>query len=201
MRRSLPIIFVQLCLVFLMQPLWGEDIEALKIKENPTFHRKIEEFQLSFSPEQLEYMLDNFPLAAYLMSSYGIYALNISREGERLYRVVGESSLEGSVILLKSGERYREYMGSGKIRSSLIGDIRASVVASIRYRNYGRSATKNDMEFWVRVDDPFLDLLCRIFMPLLDRALDEKLKIFIKAVQEFADKASSRPALLLPLGT
>jgi hypothetical protein len=165
------------------------DIE--RVKKDPTFHKEIDGFSLNLSAEQMTYLLDNLPVASVLLNEYGIHTLRIRKTGPDTFHAEDKSGLEGVFELIEGNERgagtyiEREYAGHGWISSRAITRISADVVARIRYEEPDQGNTVNDLEFWVGVDGLLLDILCRIFSPLLLSILTKKFDDFILVVQRF----------------
>jgi hypothetical protein len=185
------------CLIFGTSPiwLWADEPSEDTIRKYPTFHRKISGFDLSLTPSEMNYMLDNFPYASDLVRRFEIHSLWISEVSQNSYRAHGKGKFEGTFMVLRKDAQFREFMGKGRI-GSVFGDISASVVASIRYQENGLYNIKNEVEFWVLIDNVLVDLICRIFRPLLQSILTEKIKVFIGVAQELAVKIRENPELL-----
>ena len=69
----------------------------------------------------------------------------------------------------------------------------------------GEAEITSELEFWVRVDGVLLDLLCRIFHPILLSVLTKKFDQFVLVVQQFTEKLQGNPEkaalILLNSGT
>ncbi len=185
------------CLIFSILPfwLWANDLSEETIRENPTFHRKISGFDLSLTPTEMNYMLDNFPYASDLVRRFEIYSLWISEVSQNSYEAHGEGKFEGTFMVLQKEVQFREFIGEGRI-GSVVGVISASVVASLGFQESGLYSITNEVEFWVLIDNALLDLICRIFRPLLNTILTEKIKVFIRVAQELAVKIRENPELI-----
>ncbi len=185
------------CLIFSILPfwLWANDLSEETIRKNPTFHRKISGFDLSLTPTEMNYMLDNFPYASDLVRRFEIYSLWISEVSQNSYEAHGEGKFEGTFMVLQKEVQFREFIGEGRI-GSVVGVISASVVASLGFQESGLYSITNEVEFWVLIDNALLDLICRIFRPLLNTILTEKIKVFIRVAQELAVKIRENPELI-----
>ena len=137
------------------------------VKTDPTFNKRMSNFILSLTPDQMKYFLNYLPHTSYLLNEYGIHTLRISFLGSRGFHAEDDSGLEGTFDLIEEGRWYRVYSGKGWIKSKVITAISADVVASISFQEEAQGQIINDLEFWVKVDSVLLDLLCRIFRPIL----------------------------------
>ncbi|MBN2324499.1 MAG: hypothetical protein JXQ30_12250 [Spirochaetes bacterium] len=170
------------------------------VKQDPTFHKEINGFSLSLTSEQMTYLLDNLFVASILLNEYGIHTLRIRETGPGRFHAEDESGLEGVFGLIGEGGRepgaytVREYAGHGWISSRAITTISADVVARIGFEETYGGTTKNDLEFWVCVDGLLLDILCRIFRPLLLSILTKKFDDFILVVQRFTGRLQEDPS-------
>jgi hypothetical protein len=161
------------------------------IMSSPTFHQKVEGFSLSLTANEMEYLLDNLPCAAQLLTVYGIHPLTIERRGGH-YHAEDENGLEGTFQLEGETGGFREYRGKGAIKNSSIGVITAHVVATIRYSPVHPFLLTNDLEFWVLVDNDFLDFLCRVFRPLLKSVLRNNVEFLVETSQKLANTIRER---------
>jgi hypothetical protein len=140
-------------------------------------------------------MLDNLSYASDLMRRFEIYSLWISEVSQNSYSAHGTGKFEGNFVVLRKEAQFREFMGKGRI-GSVVGDISASVVAVIWFQENGLYSLTNEVEFWVLIDNALLDLICRIFRPLLHSILTDKIEVFIGVAQELAVKIRENPDLL-----
>lgn len=156
------------------------------IRKSPTFHQKVEGFNLSLTVKEMEYLLDNLPCAAQLLTVYGIHPLTIERRGGH-YHAEDANGLEGTFQLEGEMGGFREYRGTGAITNASIGVITADVVATIRYSPVHPFLLTNDLEFWVLVNNDFLDFLCRVFRPLLKSVLRKNVEFLVETSQKLAN--------------
>ena len=156
------------------------------IRRSPTFHQKVEGFTLSLTVKEMEYLLDNLPCAAHLLTVYGIHPLMIERWGGH-YHAEDENGLEGTFQLEGEMGGFREYRGKGAIRNGAIGVITADVVATIRFSPVHPFLLTGDLEFWVLVNNDFLDFLCRVFRPLLKSVLRNNVEFLVETSQKLAN--------------
>jgi hypothetical protein len=193
MSRSL-IIILFLCLITLpavTKYAHGDPIsvEIERVKTDPTFHKKIDGFALSLTSEQMTYLLDHLPVTSILLNEYGIHTLRIRDTGPDTFHAEDESGLEGVFTLVscidQGSGNMREYSGNGWIENKVISRISADVIARIGYEEPDAGHTVNELEFWVSVDGLLLDILCRIFRPVLLSVLTKKFDDFILVVQRF----------------
>ena len=166
------------------------------IKENPTFHQKIERFLLPLTPDEMEYILDNLPYASELLNQYGINTLRITSLGDGGFSADDSTAIKGTFQLVKKDGRFREYEGNGTLAINIVGEINADVVATILYREHDVSRITNDLEMWVLVNNSFLDFLCRVFRPLLKGILKSNLEFFIGVTQQFAERYRAEKNML-----
>ena len=163
------------------------------VKKDPTFNKRLEGFTLPLTPVQMEYFLDHLQEASLLLNEYGIHTLRIENDGTGRFHAEDESGLEGYFMLLNNSFHRREYAGSGSISSRVIPRIGADVVADIRFAESEKGGITNSLEFWVRVDSVIVDLLCRIFQPILLQILTRKFDHFITVVQQFTESIREDP--------
>jgi hypothetical protein len=133
----------------------------------------------------MEALLDDLPYASSLLRKYKIHTLTVVRDGE-LYTADDQKGTHGTFRLLAREGAYRQYQGAGTIENSLVGRISAEVVATIRYTPAEACLIRNDLEFWVLVNNSFLDFLCRLFNPLLKGALRSNVEQLVLTVQLLA---------------
>jgi hypothetical protein len=164
-----------------------------RIKQDPTFKKRVSGFTLPLTPAQMNYVLDNLPHASVLLNAYKVHTLQIVASGEKSFHAEDKTGLEGSFELSKSEYHHREYAGNGCIKSKVISQISADVVASIAFEECDVGGITNDLEFWVQVDNLLLDILCRIFQPLLLQILTKKFEHFISVVQQFTRRIQEDP--------
>ena len=178
--------------------------EIERVKKDPTFHKKVDGFTLNLSAEQMTYLLDNLPVTTVLLNKYGIHTLRIRATGPDAFHAEDESGLEGIFELVGGGEydagthtahdrTVREYAGHGWIASGVITSISADVIARISFEESEPGNTVNELEFWVVVDGLLLDILCRIFRPVLLSILTNKFDDFIEVVQNFTNRIQGDP--------
>jgi hypothetical protein len=167
--------------------------ELDRVRRDPTFNKRMEGFSLFLSPEQMEYFLDNLPYASLLLNEYGIHTLRINAAGAGGFHAEDESGLEGVFVLLKKRSSHREYTGKGWISSKLISRISADVVAQISFEEKAPKEITSELEFWVRVDSVLLDLLCRLFQPILLQILTRKFDHFVSVIQQFTERIQENP--------
>ncbi len=184
-------------------------VEIERVKTDPTFHKKTDGFALSLTSEQMTYLLDHLPVTSILLNEYGIHTLRIRDTGPDTFHAEDESGLEGVFMLIGGngqdagshtvyertarGRIVREYVGNGWIESRVISRISADVIARIGYEETDAGDTVNELEFWVSVDGLLLDILCRIFRPVLLSVLTKKFDDFILVVQRFTDRLQNDP--------
>jgi len=130
---------------------------------------------------------------ALLLNEYGVHTLRIRRVGIDKFHAADESGLEGAFRLIENGYYHREYAGNGWIKSRVIPTISADVVAYISFREKDQGTISNELEIWVAVDSVILDLLCRIFQPILLQILTKKFDHFISVVQQLIEKIQANP--------
>ena len=159
--------------------------KADRILSSPTFYYREENFVLQLSPAEMEYMLDHLPLASSLINEWGIHTIEVRPAGENRYTVRDANGLQGSFTLVGKAGCSRRYLGRGAIFTKLTGSIRADVAARIRYREKNGHIV-NDLEFWVLLDNSFLNVLCRVFRPVLRSVVRRKMDFFILVAQDFA---------------
>ena len=182
-------IIISICVIF--SPAAGEGIDLENIKLNPTFYQKVASFELALSPEEMDYFLDNMDYASEILITYGIHSLRIESTGKNMYYAEDDSGLAGNFKLLQKKGSFREYGGQGVITSKNIGQISADVIASIYYEEIADTSIINDIEFRVRVNNSFLNFLCKLFKPALNRVLKKKLEFFTNVIQQFGDTVRS----------
>jgi hypothetical protein len=169
---------------------WAKERErtenrAASIKESPTFHQRVEGFQLSLSPDEMEALLDDLPYASSLLEKHKIHTLSVVRDGEG-YAADDRKGTRGTFRLRLRDGAFREYQGTGTIDNSLVGHISAEVVAAIRYTPVEEHLIMNDLEFWVLVNNSLIDFLCRLFNPLLKGALRNNVEFLVLTAQQLA---------------
>lgn len=196
MHRFLRAFIIFLFCSSLLFPLTEDDKLSDEIKSKPTFHQKVNGFTLSLSPEEMEYFLDNLPYASEILNRYQIHSLRIESVGEGSFYAEDDDGLKGTFTLLKKDGGFREFGGNGEIENRVIGLITADVIAAIHYKELTATSISSNLEFWVRVNNPFLNFLCRIFRPLLNQILKNKFDHFINVAQSFADKVRSNEEII-----
>ena len=169
---------------------WAKERErtespAESIKKSPTFHQRVEGFPLALSAGEMEALLDDLPYASSLLNRYKIHTLTVVRDGD-LYTADDQKGVKGTFSLLAREGAFREYQGAGTIENSLVGRISAEVVASIRYTPVEAYLIRNDLEFWVLVNNSFIDFLCRLFNPMLKGVLKSNVENLVLMVQQLA---------------
>jgi hypothetical protein len=158
---------------------------AEAIVRNPTFHQRVEGFPLALSSDEMQALLDDLPYASSLLRKYKIHTLTVTREGEG-YTAYDSKGIKGNFVLLSRDGTFREYLGEGMIEKSIAGRISAEVVASISYTPAGDQLVTNDLEFWVLVNNPVLDFLCRLFKPMVKGVLRDNVDFLVQKVQQLA---------------
>ena len=208
-RRFINLLLLTLLLIPGTQPILYANgglstAELDRVRRDPTFNKRMEGFSLFLSPEQMEYFLDNLPYASLLLNEYGIHTLRINAAGADRFHAEDESGLEGFFVLLKKRSSHREYTGKGWISSMVISRISADVVAQISFEEKAPEEITSELEFWVRVDSILLDLLCRLFQPILLQILTRKFDHFVSVIQQFTERIQKDPetaaAILLNRG-
>jgi len=208
-RRFINLLLLTLLLIPGTQPILHANgglstAELDRVRRDPTFNKRMEGFSLFLSPEQMEYFLDNLPYASLLLNEYGIHTLRINAAGADRFHAEDESGLEGFFVLLKKRSSHREYTGKGWISSRVISRISADVVAQISFEEKALKEITSELEFWVRVDSVLLDLLCRLFQPILLQILTRKFDHFVSVIQQFTERIQEDPetaaAILLNRG-
>jgi hypothetical protein len=167
-------------------PVRADEIKVEKIKARPTFHQRIEGLELTLNMREMEFFLDNLTYAAHIMSEYEIHPLRIKQTDPNTFYAEDDNGLNGTFSLLQREGRFREYGGTGEFQNTTTGVISADVIASVHYEQSEYKTISNDVEFWVDVNNPFLDFLCRLFRPLLTGILKKNLDVFINATQQMA---------------
>lgn len=130
------------------------------------------------------------------MNRYQIHSLRIESIGEDRFYAEDDDGLKGTFTLLKKDSSFREFGGNGEIENRVIGLITADVIAAIHYKELTSTSISSDLEFWVLVNNSFLNFLCRIFRPLLNQILKNKLGHFINVIQKFAAKVRSNEEIM-----
>jgi hypothetical protein len=169
---------------------WAKERErtespAESIKKSPTFHQRVEGFPLSLSADEMEALLDDLPYASSLLNRFKIHTLTVVRDGD-LYTADDRKGVKGTFRLRAREGAFREYQGAGTIEKSLVGYISAEVVATIAYTPVESYLIRNDLEFWVLVNNSFIDFLCRLFNPLLKGVLKSNMEHLVLTVQQLA---------------
>jgi len=167
--------------------------ELDRVQRDPTFNKRMEGFSLFVTPEQMEYLLDNLPYATLLLNEYGVHTLKVYAAGADRFHAEDESGREGFFVLLKKRSSYREYTGKGWISSRVISRISADVAAQISFEAKSPGEITSELEFWVRVDSVLLDLLCRLFQPILLQILTKKFDHFVSVIQQFTERIREDP--------
>ena len=70
--------------------------------------------------------------------------------------------------------------------------ITADVVATIRFSPVHPFLLTGDLEFWVLVNNDFLDFLCRVFRPLLKSVLRNNVEFLVETSQKLANTIRER---------
>lgn len=197
-RKFINLLLLALLLIPVTQPILHANgglstAELDRVRRDPTFNKRMEGFSLFLSPEQMEYFLDNLPYASLLLNEYGIHTLRINAAGAGRFHAEDESGLEGFFVLLKKRSSHREYTGKGWISSKLLSRISADVVAQISFEAKAPQEITSELEFWVRVDSVLLDLLCRLFQPILLQILTRKFDHFVSVTQQFTGRIQEDP--------
>jgi hypothetical protein len=148
-------------------------------------------FKLALSPEEMDYFLDNMDYASEILNKYDIHSLKIESTGSGMFYAEDDDGLAGNFKLLQIKGTFREYGGRGVIMSKNIGQISADVIASVYYEEITDISIMNNVEFWVLVNNSFLHFLCRLFKPVLNQVLKNKLEYFIDVIQKFGDTVRS----------
>jgi len=161
--------------------------ESDRIVRSPTFYYREKNFELRLSSEQMEYLLDNLPLASSMINEWGIHTIEVESSGKNRYTVRDANGLQGHFRLVGKAGGSRRYLGKGSIYSRLTGSIRADVAARIRYREKN-GCIVNDLEFWVLLDNSFINVLCRVFRPVVRSVVRRKMDFFIVVAQDFAER-------------
>ena len=163
----------------------GTELEH--VKNNPTFYQKVTGFTLALSAEEMEYFLDNLDYASEILNEYDIHSLRIKCTGRDMFYAEDDEGLAGTFKLIQKKETFREFGGQGVIVSKMIGQISADVIASVRYKAIADTMIVNDIEFWVLVNNSFLNFICRLFRPALQSVLKNKLEYFINVIKKFGE--------------
>jgi hypothetical protein len=182
-------IFIIVTTVFSTSALFGTELDNVKL--NPTFYQKVAWFTLTVSKEEMEYFLDNLDYASVVLREYGIHSLRIKAMGGDTFYAEDDEGLAGTFKMVQKKETFREYGGQGVIVSKTIGQISADVIASVRYKEITDTSIMNEIEFWVAVNNSFLNFLCRLFKPALNLVLKNKLEYFINVIKKFGDTVRS----------
>jgi len=208
-RRFINLLLLTVLLIPGTQPILHANgglstAELDRVRRDPTFNKRMEGFSLFLSPEQMEYFLDNLPYASLLLNEYGIHTLRINSAGAGRFQAEDDSGLEGLFVLLKKQSSHREYTGKGWISGKVISRISADIVAHISFEEKAPKEITSELEFWVRVDSVLLDLLCRLFQPILLQILTRKFSHFVSVIQQFTERIQEDPekaaAILLNRG-
>jgi hypothetical protein len=209
MHRATFGVLLVLCCVLFSHPVRGSrdaaaggrarvKPSAASVVRNPTFHHEVQGFPLSLSPGEMEALLDDLPHASSLLRKYGIHTLTVTRDGEA-YAAYDGKGIEGTFVLLFRDGAYRQYAGEGVIEKSIAGRISAEVVASISYTPAGDRFITNDLEFWVLVNNPVLDFLCRLFKPMVRGVLENNVEFLVHTVQRLAVAVRASGGADIPL--
>jgi hypothetical protein len=179
------LILVFFLILFSTHAVRGTELELVKI--DPTFYRKVSNFTLTLSTKEMEYFLDNLDYASEILNEYDIHSLKIKSTGNDTFYAEDDEGLSGTFKLMQKKDTFREFGGQGVIVSKAIGQISADVIASVHYKKITDTMIMNEIEFWVRVNNSFLNFLCRLFKPVLNSVLKNKLKYFIDVIKKFGD--------------
>ena len=183
--------FIIIFITTIFSPCALRGIDLKSVKSNPTFHQKVAGFKLALSPEEMDYFLDNMDYASEILNKYDIHSLRIESTGNDRFYAEDAEGLAGNFELLQKKEAFREFGGRGVIVSKNIGQISADVIASVYYEESTDTSIMSDIEFWVLVNNSFLNFLCRLFKPVLNQVLKNKLEYFIDVIQKFGDMVRS----------
>ncbi len=183
--------FIIIFITIIFSPSAGRGADFKNVKSNPTFYQKVAGFKLALSSEEMDYFLDNMDYASEILNKYGIHSLRIESTGRDRFYAEDDDGLSGNFKLLQKNGTFREYGGRGVIVSKKIGQISADVIASVYYEEITDTSIMTDIEFWVLINNSFLDFLCRLFKPALNRVLKNKLEFFIMVIQKFGDTVRS----------
>ncbi len=183
--------FIIIFITIIFSPAAGRGADLKNVKSNPTFYQKMAGFKLALSSEEMDYFLDNMDYASEILNKYGIHSLRIESTDRDRFYAEDDGGLAGNFKLLQKKRTFREFGGRGVIVSKKIGQISADVIASVYYEEITDTSIMTDIEFWVLVNNSFLDFLCRLFKPALNSVLKSKLKLFINVIQKFGDTVRS----------
>lgn len=145
-RNSVAVVVSLIFLLFTLSASANE-IGEDEIRLSPTFHHRKSGFEISLTPFEMEYYLDNLPHASYLVNKFDIHSITVRSTGPLSYYVEDRNGFMGTFFLVRREDGFREYMGNGSMSGTLLGEIRADVIASIYYREKSSETIVNDLEF------------------------------------------------------
>ena len=180
--------------------LKGEQRRPVKeVVEDFTLHRQVGGLRLLGRQSVFEYLVARPDFAASLAHAAGVLKYTVTRQGPAEYWADDHKGLTGRLEILQAAEGQKVFYARGRYKKGIIripGRV-ALVVHSAEGREGDSFYVENTISAFVRVDAALLDPLARLFRPIVERIMNNKVAFFFRKANELSTKLAQDPEAVL----
>jgi len=180
--------------------LKGEQRRPVKeVVEDFTLHRQVGGLRLLGRQSVFEYLVARPDFAASLAHAAGVLKYTVTRQGPAEYWADDHKGLTGRLEILQAAEGQKVFYAQGRYKKGIIripGRV-ALVVHSAEGREGDSFYVENTISAFVRVDAALLDPLARLFRPIVERIMNNKVAFFFRKANELSTKLAQDPEAVL----
>ncbi|MFQ5839169.1 MAG: hypothetical protein ACE5HK_00430 [Candidatus Methylomirabilales bacterium] len=179
----------------------GAAVKRLLAKH--TIHRTVSGIRVPGSPPLFAFLLDHPDFAAALARAAGVSRYKIRREGDGRYFGDDGRGATGVFERVAVLDGRRVFLAQGQYKARLFGRIRADMAIIVTFRQAedtaGNPSTENSLTGYVRIRHALLHPLLKLFGPLVDKAVDRKVRRFYRKARALLERLTTEGETLLAL--
>ena len=171
--------------------------EVESILEDPTFVRQLD-FQVCADVRVYTFLLDHPDLNADLARALGVAPYEMVKVAPGKYFGNDGAGNVGTVEVFGGMEPVRVFLEKGVSPGWSFGDIAGRVVALLTF-SPEEQRVRGTVTVWARIDQGAVDVLLRVFRPMLGGFLDRKLREQFNVAAAVAESAAQHPDRVCPV--
>jgi hypothetical protein len=188
-------------------PAWASTVlsrldpaEAEQIRmviEHSTLQKSVERFRFRSQPAIFDFLLDHPDFAAVAARELRIARYRITPRSDGTYDAVDMQGIHGSFRPLYITHGERVYDGIGSYRPSFFPSFSGHAVVRLRYQHRldpdGLPVVENRAEVYVRLDSRIAAFFAKLFLPFLQRVVDQKVNQALTVAKRVSEQVAMNP--------
>lgn len=172
---------------------------AKEVVEDSTVHREMSGLRLWCDQPVFEYLLEHPDFAASLARAAGLLKYTVERRGEEEYWANDHDGLTGSLTILQPETGRALLYADGTYKTGIIR-IPGRLAIVMRFsegREDNVPYVDNTFSGYIRLDAALLDVLARLFRPIVARKMEKQVHWFFRKVNRLMARLYDDPEALL----